>query len=291
MLGAGLRDLAVRVLAVSREKHVTAAAASIAYYAFNSLVPLLLVLFAALTAYGPVQAVLPAVELLTGVSVVEFRAIVERLGARTSGRLQAVSLAVAILAWSSLRLFRGVDSVFSQVYGTRKERTTLRRFLDSTLVLLTVSLGVAVMAVVGVALSFRVRGFLWSVAGPLLVWLSLWLLFVPMYYLFPGEAVSVRESLPGAALAAGGWTVSLLVVRVYLGVSRSVQLYGVAGAVLLVLSWLYVGSTTLLLGVVLNAVLAGRVEVDPDWLPGDRERADRDGEGGDADDADAPETE
>jgi hypothetical protein len=79
-----------------------------------------------------------------------------------------------------------------------------------------------------------------------------------------------------------------LAVRV-LAVSRSVQPYGVAGAVLLVLSWLYVGSTTLLLGVVLTAVLAGRVEVDPDRPPGEQERPDRDGE--DVDDAEAPATE
>jgi membrane protein len=39
--------------------------------------------------------------------------------------------------------------------------------------------------------------------------------------------------------------------------------------VLLVLSWLYVGSFALLVGVVLNAVIAGRVEPDETWVPGE----------------------
>jgi membrane protein len=54
---------------------------------------------------------------------------------------------------------------------------------------------------------------------------------------------------------------------VYAGVSRSVDLYGVVGGLLLLLTWLYVGGLALLLGVVVNAVLAGRVDPDTVWRP------------------------
>jgi membrane protein len=39
--------------------------------------------------------------------------------------------------------------------------------------------------------------------------------------------------------------------------------------VILLLTWLYVGSFALLVGVVLNAVVAGRVEAEREWLPTD----------------------
>lgn len=38
---------------------------------------------------------------------------------------------------------------------------------------------------------------------------------------------------------------------------------------ILLLTWLYVGSFALLVGVVLNAVVAGRVEAEREWLPTD----------------------
>ena len=68
--------------------------------------------------------------------------------------------------------------------------------------------------------------------------------------------------------------------RLYVTLSSSVRLYGVAG-VLLVLSWLYVGDLALLLGAATNAVLGGYVDLDADWLPDDlakRVRGDADPE-------------
>jgi membrane protein len=106
----------------------------------------------------------------------------------------------------------------------------------------------------------------WLVLSPVLLWLSLAAVFVPMYYVLSASGVSVTEITPGAAFAASVWTVSLLVFRVYLSTAETVELYGIAGAVLLVLTWLYVGSFALLVGVVLNAVAAGRVEADEEWL-------------------------
>ena len=254
-------------VAVVRERHVTASAASLAYYAFNSLVPLMVLLYAAITTFGTTLAVARALELVTGIGAAEFETAISRISESGAGRVRAVVLALAITVWSTHRMFRGVDSIFADVYGVRGERSIGRRFLDSTLVLVTVAVGVVVLAGVGVALSLRVSGLPWLVLGPVMLWLSLAAVFVPMYFVLSGPDVSVAEIAPGAAFAASVWTVSLLVFRVYLSVSETVELYGVAGAVLLVLTWLYVGSFALLVGVVLNAVAAGRVEAETEWLP------------------------
>ncbi|WP_416838678.1 YihY/virulence factor BrkB family protein [Haloferax sp. DFSO52] len=264
----GPRRLVATMLAVTREKNVTVTAASIAYYAFNSLVPLSLLLFVLVTTYGRVESILPTFELLVGVDLSQFESVLRTVSGQTSGRLRAVALAFAIFVWSSLRLFRGMDSVFSQIYGTRKEMGTVRRLFNSVLVMATVAVGVGVITAAGLVVSFRIQAVLWSVVAPFVLWGVLSVLFVPMYYLFPAEAVSLRESIPGAALAAFGWTASLQVLRVYFRVSQSVELYGIAGGVLLVLTWLYVGSLVLILGVVVNAVLANRVDADAEWYLG-----------------------
>ena len=268
MGSGGPRYLAATMLAVTREKNVTVTAASIAYYAFNSLVPLSLLLFVLVTTYGRVESILPTFELLVGVDLSQFESTLRTVSGQTSGRLRAVALAFGIFVWSSFRLFRGMDSVFSQVYGTRKEATTVRRLFNSILVMATIAVGVGVITAAGLFASFRIQAVLWSVVAPFVLWGVLSALFVPMYYLFPAEVVSVREAMPGAVLAAFGWTVSLQVLRVYFRVSQSVELYGIAGGVLLVLTWLYVGSLVLILGVVVNAVLADRVDADAEWYLG-----------------------
>jgi len=82
--------------------------------------------------------------------------------------------------------------------------------------------------------------------------------FLPLYYLLPGEDVSVREALPGAVLAAVGWTLLQTGFRVYAAGAAGYETYGVLGGTLLLVTFLYVGALLLLVGVVLNAVLAGR---------------------------------
>lgn len=259
-------------VAVVREKHVTADAAGLAYYAFSSLVPLLVLLYAALTTFGTPLALARALELVTGVGAREFETVLSQMGGSGAGRVRAVVLALAITVWSTHRMFRAVDRIFADVYGVRQGRSRLRRFLDSALVLVTVSVGVTVMAGVGVALAVRVSGPLWLGLGPIVLWVSLAVVFVPMYYALSGPDVSPVEIAPGAAFAASVWAVSLLVFRLYVVTSETVELYGIAGGVLLVLSWLYVGSFALLVGVVLNAVIAGRVEADEAWVPGGANR-------------------
>ncbi|QLG63486.1 YihY/virulence factor BrkB family protein [Halorarum salinum] len=254
------------MVAVGREEHVGASAASLGYYAFNALLPLLLLVVATFSAVGAPEGLPAFLEQVAGVSPERLRSLLERLGGDAPGRARAVALALLITGWSGLRMFRALDGHFAALYGERKGRSAANRLLDSALVLATVSVGLAGLALGGAALAVVVSGVIWVLLGPALLFAGLVCLFVPMYYLLAVDT-TVRQVLPGAAFAAGLWTVSMLGFRLYFAASESVELYGLAGAVLLVLTWLYVAALALLLGVVLNALLAGRVDPDRDWLP------------------------
>lgn len=258
------------VIAIAREKQVTVDAASLAFYAFNSFVALAVLVYATFSVLGTGTVLPGLLQALTGVGAVEFQRLFEQVGGGTAGRRRAIVLAVAIAVWSSLRLFRAVESVFVEVYEIRKERSVLEHLVDSVLVLVVVTVTIAVLASVGTLFLFRTTGWLWSVLGPFVMWLALVVLFFPMYYTFSDEDASGREILPGTAFAAAGWTISAIVLRVYLGMSESVDLYGVVGALLLVLTWLYVVGLSILLGVISNAHLAGRIDADQEWYLFDR---------------------
>ncbi|MBV0901924.1 YihY/virulence factor BrkB family protein [Haloarcula salina] len=255
----------MRLVALSREKRVTANAASLAFYAFDVVVALVVLSYALLTQFQDSGALAQTLHVLTGVTTSEFRRTVERAGGSAPGRGRAVALAVLISTWSSLRLFRAIEGVFSEIYDIRQERSLTRHLVDSLFVWVAVTLTVGVMGLVGSLFLFRTTGLLWTVLGPVVLWASLCLLFLPLYYTFSGGETAVSEVLPGTAVAASGWTVSAIALRLYVNVSSSVDLYGLVGALLLVLTWLYVVGLSIVLGVVLNAQLADRIEADTDW--------------------------
>jgi membrane protein len=84
------------------------------------------------------------------------------------------------------------------------------------------------------------------------------LAFFPIYYVFPDTHVTVREVLPGVVVAAVGWTVLQVGFQLYVTYAGQSEVYGTLGAVLLILTWLYLAGLLLLVGVAVNVVLSGR---------------------------------
>ncbi|MFC7196974.1 YhjD/YihY/BrkB family envelope integrity protein [Halosimplex aquaticum] len=82
--------------------------------------------------------------------------------------------------------------------------------------------------------------------------------FLPLFYLFPDEDVSVSEVVPGTVFAAAGWTVLEYLFRYYVAVAGVGERYGVVGTIVLLVTWLYFSGFVILIGGALNAVLGGR---------------------------------
>lgn len=254
------------VIAVANERNVKTTAASVAFYIFNTAIPFALLGFVLLSYFGQIDLLRQAIELVIGENPRQFQTVVDRVSDDPAGRRRAITIAAGILLWSVFRLFQTVDSAFAEVYDERAEAWLLTTVLDTVLVLAVVIAGVGGIGVVGALLSFRAEGAAWVPYTTGFMFVLLLVVFLPMYSLFPRVDTPLGEALPGTVLAAAGWTVSAAFFRIYM--SLSANPYGLAGAVLLLLTWLYVGGLLLLLGGVLNAVLGGRVEVDLDWLPG-----------------------
>ncbi|PSQ33611.1 hypothetical protein BRD09_00260 [Halobacteriales archaeon SW_10_68_16] len=108
---AGLVGLARAVVVTARDQQLSFLAAAIAYYAFVSLVPLVVLALAIATlVWGGLTS--------------------------TSGRGGATVLGVVVLLWSSLRLFRGLDIAFSRVYGAVESVSLVEQVTEALVVLL-----------------------------------------------------------------------------------------------------------------------------------------------------------
>jgi len=62
--------------------------------------------------------------------------------------------------------------------------------------------------------------------------------------------------IPGVLVAAVGWTILQVGFQLYVTFGSQSDVYGTLGAVLLVLTWLYLAGLLLLVGVSVNVVLA-----------------------------------
>ncbi|ADJ16125.1 YihY/virulence factor BrkB family protein [Halalkalicoccus jeotgali] len=254
-------------VAVGREQHVTVTAAGLGYYAFNSLVPLLLLVTIAISIVYDPETTASAIESVSGLRATEIEPVIAEVTGNGGARTRAGLIAAGIFAYSTVTMFQAVNMAFSEIYGTRKRRSGLRKGTDTLLIFATVLIAVSLIGAVGVALVLRVDSVAVSVLSVPLLLGAFFLAFLPMYYRFPGQSVTLGEAMPGAAFSAVAWTLSALFFRVYAATADSVALYGIAGAVLLVLTWLYLGGLILLFGAIFNAVLAGRVDADEGWLP------------------------
>ena len=252
----------------AQSDRITFIAASLAYYALISLLPLLLLALAAAAAFGDAGTVEALVDGDSGALGEQAGTLVRDGLAGAAGAGGATVLGLAVLLWSGLKLFRGLDVAFSAVYARPGPESLLDQLRNGTVALGAVVAGVAATVLVGalvagIGVGESVRRFdLLGVVGTVGLVAGLVAAFLPLYYVLPGGKVAVREALPGAVFAAVGWTLLQTGFRAYAGTAGSYETYGALGGVLLLVTFLYIGALLLLLGVVLNAVLAGRAAAD-----------------------------
>lgn len=252
------------VIAVSRRAQLPMLAAGLAYFAFTSLVPVVLLGVILVAALGGEALIGQALSLTSAV-------LGDRMGAAVTNAVfdneagsRSIFLAVIVMTWSAVRLFGSSDRAFAAIYDERKSRSLATTVWNAVLVFVT-NLG-ALGLLGGIAVLFVTRTGFVAVVAPLVLLVALVVVFLPMFYVFPRADVTFREVLPGTIFAAGAWALASVVLGVYAGTVGS-PAYGAAGALLLVLAWLYAGGLAILLGATLNAVLGGHVDPDGEWLP------------------------
>ena len=249
----------------ARVEQVTFLAGSVAYHAFVSLVPLLVLVLVLLSALGGLAP--ETVFALVAAAMTDGAADVLVTELQRASQSQELSVGGGgVLVWGTLRVFRGLDTAFSDVYDTEAANSFVDQIVDGLVV--SVAFGVAV--VVGGTLQAVIPGdsvgTLWLVANRLALFGGLVVTLFPVYYVFPDAGVSVREVVPGVVVAATGVTVFVSMFGLYVQWSGENPEASALAAVLLFLTWLYVSSLVVLLGAVVNAVLSNRsadVSVQP----------------------------
>lgn len=261
----------------ARVEKIPFLAGSIAYHAFVSLLPLFALLLYVASGLGNASLEAGLIRLSRAVFTegTQDVLITEMRNASQSTGLSV--LGVGVLLWGTLRIFRGLDTAFSDIYETEARNTFVDQLGDGVVVLVCIAVAILVGATLERSLSFD--GTAGWVVGRAVLVVGLGLAFFPMYYVFPDEPdITVREVLPGVAFAAVGLTAFASLFRVYLEASGGADSGSVLAGILVFLTWLYFSGLVVLVGVAINAVLSNRsrdVDIRP-VVGGQPRRADHD---------------
>ncbi len=276
------------VASLTSDRNVTFLAASVAYYAFVSLLPAAALALVVAVWVGGDELAATVVAASAGVlTETGQQLLIDALSGSGAGSVTLISLPLTL--WGALKVLRGLDIAFTQVYGGMKTEGLANQLRDALVVTGSVGGSFLAMVVLGSVVAAVDIGPVGRVVGLLTLPALLTIAFLPMYYVFPGVEMTIREAIPGAVFAGVGWSVLQGVFQAYVEFQTArgggqAALYGTLGAVLLLVSFLYFGATLVLVGAVLNAVLAGDDRHDGDATAGSGGGgvADRQGKGTDA---------
>jgi membrane protein len=264
------RTVVEAIITEVRAENVTFMAGSIAYHAFVSLVPFLLLVLFLISEVGDETLARTFIEAMAGnltpAGATQEESVTGQftdllLQAATSGTQNASlsALSFVALGWGTLRIFRGLDQAFSDIYESESLNTFADQLLDGVIVFGALGIALFVVSAAEGFVGLPTLGGADTVVRPFLSVLSIGVALFPMYYIFPDEDVTVREVIPGTLVAAVGWTALSAVFRYYVAAS-STSSYGIVGVIILLITWLYFGGLILLVGASINAVLSGRSE-------------------------------
>lgn len=259
--GVGRATSLVRaVVREFQEENVSFMAGSIAYSAFVSLLPLLLLALIVASAVGGQAFANEVIRLTEEYLTPAAQGLLSDALTRASGQLSLSVLGLAVLLWSVLKVFRGLDIAFSSLYHTPGRNGIVDQVKDGVIVLVGIGVAVGAMVVAGALVALLPELPYVGLLSTVLLLVALTVAFFPIYYVFPDVDASVGDVLPGTVVAAIGWVLLQWVFQMYVRYSSTSELYGVIGGVILLVTWLYFGALVLLIGASVNVVLSGRSE-------------------------------
>lgn len=236
---------------IARKKKIDFVAGGITYYALFSMVPIIILTFIALSVIGGKGLATYILTAAGGVLPPIGQELVQKILTEESGQTGIIGL--MILFWGSLQLFRSFDIAFEQIYDSEHAETLIEEVEDALTALITMSIAIILTVLIGILIlttpSFQMSGLFWTAAQ----FLGLTAVFIPLYHVFTDEPYSFRELLPGALLAAAGWTLLQTVFHIYANYIGG-SIYSVFGGILLLILWIYFGNILILLGAIVNLV-------------------------------------
>jgi len=253
----------------SRRDRVSGEAARLAFFFFLSIFPFLMVVFALTGILAGEVAFSQIMALLDVVAPPEAARVLERFVRQVTNqtRPDVLSLGLLLYLWAGSNIFTTLSEALDAVYDVKQRRSWLRRRLLSVTLMGSAAgfLALAAVSLMTAPRLLREMGVppLLEVAAWPLAFVSMALLIGLALSLLPsrGQRQARREVWTGALFGAALWCAVTLVFRAYVTNVRNYSAtYGIMGAAIVLLLWLYLTALVVLVsGEVAAALETARV--------------------------------
>lgn len=240
--------------------------AQLAYFFLLSLFPLLIVLFTVLP-YIPIENQ-DILGMIRGFAPAEAMNLIEKninemMSHRNGGLL---SFGIIGTIWSASAGINAIVIALNKAYDVKESRSYI--VSQGMAILLTFGMiFVFILALILPVFGREIGIFLFSQFGfkkefiqvwDTLSWLVsaiiLFLIFTGLYWVAPNIKLRCRSAFPGAAFATIGWIISSLGLSFYVANFNSFSfMYGSIGAIIVLMTWLYISAFIIILGGEINA--------------------------------------
>ncbi|MES1938897.1 putative ribonuclease [Salinisphaera sp. T5B8] len=266
----GWRDVALRVYHAFNDNNLSIIAAGVSFYGLLAIFPGIAAFVAIYGLFLDPAGVVDQVQQLRGVVppdvITTITGQMSQVAAKPQASLGLAALfTLALALWSARKGTTALMIALNVVYAERETRNFFVKIAVSLALTLAIVFGLSMVAILaaGVPLLFAALGFAdWMVAvgrGIGLGGAALFLMLgiAGLYRYAPSRrAPKWRWVIVGAAIVTVFWIIGSLAFSVYVAFSDNYSAtYGSLGAVVVVLTWLYITVLIMLVGGELNAQL------------------------------------
>ncbi|NRD78120.1 YihY/virulence factor BrkB family protein [Bacillus sp. BRMEA1] len=254
-----------------QEDDLPGLSAQLAYNLLFSLFPLIIVIFTLLP-YFPIRQedILGVIEKFAPPEAMQLieKTVNEVMNVRNGGLL---SFGIIGTIWSASTGINAIVVAFNRAYNVKESRS----FIVSRGMSILLTFGLIFVFIFAIILPIFGRAigiFVFTELGQASLFIKLWnalswivsavilfLLFTGLYWIAPNVKFRCRSAIPGAAFATFGWIVSSLGLSYYVGNFSNYSLtYGGIGAIIVLMTWLYISAFIIVLGGEINAFYSER---------------------------------
>ena len=260
-------NLLIHLIAKIENDDVFALASQLAYYLVLSFFPFMLFL---MTLVG--FSDLSSSEILEGLSVILPKRILEL----TQSTIKEVSdnqytgllgLSILLMIWTASSAFKAVIKSVNKAYNFKEDRSFIKISIISMLGILALALIIILaltMLVFGNVIGeyiknanqfYKIILIIWNIFRYSFIFIIMIFIFVTIYRLAPAKKLTWKEVIPGSIFSTIGWIIVSFVFSFYIdNFNNYSRFYGSLGAVFILMTWLFLISMIIILGVEINFV-------------------------------------
>lgn len=259
-----LKNIAIRFI----EDDVMALSSQLAYSLIFSFFPFLIFMIS-LIGYIPIESG-DLITMLNGIMPGDILKLMEDtiLNIVNVKNSKTLSLSLIFTIWSASSGFQAVIKGLNKAYGVKEDRNIIKIYIISILCTLGVMMIMLITIfllvfgqLVGRFLMWRFNlpvefNFAWNVMRYVIIMLSISIIFTALYKYTPSIKLRWYEVIPGVIVGTLGLVLVSICFAFYVNNFANYSLlYGSIGAVIALLTWLFILSNITIIGGEVNAVI------------------------------------